>query len=276
MRKLFLSATALMVLFAACSKDDNNTDPIKPDDGLKPGKLHQSTVSALDSLTSVYDANNKLVKQVRFDEKRSLTGIDSMVYENGRITKIVSVDKAGVQKLRETLTYNSAGKLEKVGWHFSSDGSLSSYDSIGYNADGRPANLFAKDPNGTQRSKIIYTWNSKGNLARQARVYYANNIETKDSGFIDYTYDDKVNFGSKQVEIFLTEPEDAGFAFSVNNMLESVSRSNTSPDRKFVLTQEYTYDGDGYPATRKDHYKSYTGDQVTFTSEDAWWFHYTR
>ena len=276
MRKLLLSATALMVLFAACSKDDDNNNP-DPGPGYLPGmKLHQSTVSALDSLASVYDASYKLVKQLRFDEKGSLISTDSMVYENGVITKVINISKTGVQKLRETLVYNSAGKLEKVGWHFSSDGSLSDYDSIVYNADGRPASLFAKDANGTQRSKLIYSWDSKGNLARQTRVSYINNIEAKDSSFIDYTYDDKVNFGSKQVEIFLTEPEDVGFAFSANNMLESVSRSNTSPNNKSIMTEEYTYDKDGYPITRKDHYKSYTGDQVTFSDEDAWWFHYTK
>jgi len=276
MRKLFLSATALMVLFAACSKDDDNNNP-DPGPGYLPGmKLHQSTVSALDSLASVYDANNKLVKQVRFDEKGSLTSTDSMVYENGVITKVINISKTGVQKLRSTLSYNSGGKLEKVGWYFSQDGTVSSYDSIVYNADGRPAAFYWKNKDSQLSAKKIYTWDNKGNLAREVRLSYTNNVEQKDSGIVDYTYDDKVNFGAKQVEIFLTEPEGVGFAFSANNMLESVSRSNTSPNNKSVMTEEYTYDKDGYPITRKDHYKSYTGDQVTFSSEDAWWFHYTK
>ncbi|HEY0611512.1 MAG TPA: hypothetical protein VGD35_17695 [Chitinophaga sp.] len=277
MRKLFLSATALVVLFAACSKDDDNNNP-DPGPGYFPAlKLHQSTVSASDSLASVYDADYKLVKQVRFDGNGVYRGTDSMVYENGKITKVINIDKAGAKTLRATLAYNSAGKLEIVGWYFSGDDKLSNYDSIVYNADGRPAAFYWKNEQSQLSAKKVYTWDSKGNLAREVRVSYTNNVEQKDSGIVDYTYDDKVNFGAKQVEIFLTEPEGVGFAFSVNNVLGSVSRNTLySPDNKSVYTAEYTYDQDGYPVSRKDHYKSYTGDQVTWSQEDAWWFHYTR
>jgi hypothetical protein len=275
MRKLLLSAAALVVLFAACSKDDDNNNPIDPDNGQAP-KLHQSTVSASDSLASVYDADFKLIKQMRFDGNGVYRSTDSMVYENGKITKVMKVDKAGAQSLRATLSYNSAGKLEIVGWYYSGDDQLSGYDSIAYNADGRPDALYRKNDQLQLSSKTTYTWNSKGNLARELRLSYYNNVEQKDSGTVDYTYDDKVNFGAKQVEIFLTEPTEVGFAFSVNNVVESVGRNAVSPNSWSVLTQEYTYDNDGYPVSRKDHFKSYTGDQVTNTNEDAWWFHYTK
>lgn len=276
MRKLFLSATALVVLFAACSKDDDNNNPIDPDNGHVTPKLHQSTVSALDSLASVYDANYNLIKLVRFDGKGVYKSTDSMVYENGKITKILSINKTGAATLQSTLVYNSAGKLEKVSWYYSSGNTLSGYDSIVYNADGRPAASYGKDKDSKLGNKTTYTWDGKGNLSREVRLPYSNDVEQKDSGIIDYTYDDKVNFGAKQAVTFLLEPEGVGFAFSANNMVESVRRNAAYPEGRSVLTQEYTYDKDGYASTRKDHYKSYTGDQVTSTREDAWWFHYTR
>lgn len=278
MGKLFLSAAALALLFAACRKDDDNNNPDpEPGPGYYPAvKLHQSTVSESDSLASVYDAEYKLVKQVRFDGKGVYKGTDSMVYENGKIRKVINIDKAGAKSLRATLAYNSAGKLEIVGWYFPGDDKLSNYDSIVYNADGRPAAFYWKNEQSQLSAKKVYTWDNRGNLAREVRVGYTNNVEQKDSGIVDYTYDDKVNFGARQEEIFLTEPEGVGFAFSPNNVLESVSRNVAYPNNRSVLTQEYTYDNDRFPVSRKDHYKSYTGDQVTNTNEDAWWFHYTK
>jgi hypothetical protein len=277
MRKLFLSATALIVLFAACSKDDDNNNP-DPGPGYYPAdKLHQSTVSALDSLASVYDADYNLIRQERFDEKGVYTGTDSIVYENGKVTKVISIDKAGAKRVRMTLAYNSAAKLEKVSWYFNNDNSLSGYDSIAYNADGRPAASYGKRADSQLGNKYIYTWDSKGNMARQVRLSYSSGVEQKDSGIVDYTYDDKVNFGAKQPVFYQLEPGDVAFALSVNNVLGSVSRNTLySPDSKTVYTAEYIYDKDGYPVSRKDHYKSHTGDQVTWTQEDAWWFHYTK
>jgi hypothetical protein len=276
MKKLFLSAAALIVLFAACSKDDDNNIPNNPDNSQTPPKLHQSTVSATDSFQSVYDVDYNLVKTVYWDSKGAIRSTDSMVYENGKLAKIMS-GRAGTTVLRQTLEYNSAGKLAKVGYYFSNDNSLSSYDSIVYNADGRPAASYNKLEDSRLGSKKVFTWDSKGNLAREIRIEYSEGIELKDTSIIDNTYDDKVNFGAKQAVTFLLEPEGVGFAFSVNNVVKSLRWHTAIPGRATLVTYEYTYDKDGYAASRKDTGRPIeNGQEGPISYEDAFWFHYTR
>lgn len=265
-----------MVLFAACSKDDDNNIPNKPENSQTPPKLHQSTVSATDSFQSVYDVDYNLVKTVHWDLKRAVQTTDSMFYESGKLTKITS-RRADVNMLRHTLEYNSAGKLAKVSYYASNDNSQSSYDSIVYNADGRPAAIYNKLVDSRLASKKEYTWDSKGNLAREIRVPYSNGIESKDTGIIDNTYDDKVNFGAKLPTSFLLQPEGVGFAFSVNNVVKSLRWNTANPGSVTLVTNEFTFDKDGYAASRKDVWRSVVnGQEGPISYEDAFWFHYTR
>lgn len=275
MKKLFLSAAALVVLFAACSKDDDKNAPDNPDKTETVPKLHQSTVSATDSFQSVYDVDYKLIKTVFWSPKNTQRQTDSMVYENGRLTRIMS-GRGGVFNLWLTHGYNSANKLEIAAYYFT-DGTMSSYDSIIYNAEGRPAAAFGKEPDARPRYKKVYTWNSMGNLAREIRISYSNGVESKDTGIVDFTYDDKVNYGSKQPESFLQQPDLVAFGFSVNNAVKSLSWNTANPGTVSQITREYTYDNDGYPASRKDVARSIVnGQEGPVTYQKEFRFYYTR
>lgn len=61
-----------------------------------------------------------------------------------------------------------------------------------------------------------------------------------------------------------------------NNYVKSEGRNSMFPDYLWLETREYTYDQDGYPLTRKDTRKMMQGEQVVSTSQDAFWYRYTR
>ena len=273
MKKLFLSAAALVVLLAACSKDDDNTPQTN-------GKYLAGILSENDSLIISYDDSNRMKKLVFWYRESPGEGDSSeLVYENGKLTKTMEADQTGVLKLSETYEYNSAGKLVKKNAYSSYDGEKNNYDSLVYNADGRLISLYEAGKSNdvfTYFRKYNYSWDNKGNIVSSVRIRIEGGTETKDSTFVTYTYDSKVNFASKQPEFFLTEPEDPIFGLSANNVIKSVETSNNGQSYVMTVTNEYTYDEDGYPVTRKEVEKTTQGETVVHTNEDTFRYSYIK
>jgi hypothetical protein len=263
MKKLLLSATALVVLFAACSKDDDNT----PQTSAKKYLLSQT--SDEDSTVITYDVTNNMKKIQSWDLEYNSLQTSELVYENGKLVKKMMSEDEGALQLFQDFGYNSAGKLVKVNM-YSSNGSKSRYDSLVYNAEGRLTALYeaaAVVDGYTMRRKNAFIWDSKGNIARQVAVAITDGIESKDSTIIDYTYDDKVNYAARQPEFSVLDAEDPVSALSANNITKSVWSYTMSPGSSSVTTIEYTYDEDGYPVTRKEIIKTIQGDEVVSTDE---------
>ncbi|SHN10141.1 hypothetical protein [Chitinophaga sp. CF418] len=269
MKKLFLSAAALVVLFAACSKDDDNT----PQTPAKKYLLH--IVSAEDSVEITYDAAYNMKKIGAY---ASSTEISELTYENGKLTKKSGSRNGGAMELGQTFDYNSAGNLLRVNNYISS-GSRSHYDSLAYDANGRLTGFYELTSviNGYQiQAKYAYTWDSKGNIIKEVRVSMPGGVESKDTSFTDYTYDDKVNFASRQPEFFLLEADNPTFGLSVNNVVKSVHTINTIAGYVLTTTDEYTYDEDGYPVTRKEVEKETRDGAVVNTYEDSYKYRYIK
>lgn len=269
MKKLLLSAAALVVLFAACSKDDDN----KPQSA-KKYLLH--IVSDEDSVEVTYDAAYNMKKIGAYDDASK--EISELTYENGKLTKKSSSRNDAPMQLLQTFDYNSTGNLLRVN-NYNSDGFRSRYDSLTYDANGRLTGFYElrSMENGYQKqSKYTYTWDSKGNIIKEVRVSMPAGVESKDSSFTEYTYDDKVNFASRQPEFFLLESDNPTFGLSANNVVKSVRTINTIPGYVSTATEEYTYDADGYPVTRKEVEKDVRDGVVEYTSEDSFKYRYIK
>ncbi|MCF6406846.1 hypothetical protein L3C95_28365 [Chitinophaga filiformis] len=269
MKKLLFSAAALVVLFAACSKDDDNT----PQSG-KKYLLH--ILSEEDSLEITYDAAYNMKKIGNYSTSTEIT---ELTYENGKLTKKSGSYDGGEMKLIETFDYNSAGKLLRTNF-FVSSGARSRYDSLAYDANGRVTALYelGSEIGGTYkiRHKYAYIWDSKGNVTRTVLLAVTDGVESKDSSITDYTYDDKVNFASRQPEFFALEVEDPAFGLSVNNVVKSIETSNTNPGYVLTVTEQFTYDEDGYPVTRKEVETETLNGTVVHTYEDAFRYRYIK
>ncbi|SDH40278.1 hypothetical protein [Chitinophaga filiformis] len=267
MKKLFLSAAALVLLFAACSKDDDNNTP-------QSGKkylLHM--LSPGDSVELTYDAANNIKKVGYYSEDD--TEISELTYENGKLISKSSSVNGAAMKLLQTFDYNSAGKLLRVN-NYVSGTTRSHYDSLVYNTNGQLTALYELSADSKLWNKYAYIWDSKGNITRQVLLDITDGVESKDSSITDYTYDSKVNFASRQPEFFLLEADNPTFGLSANNVIKSVETSNTRTGYNLTVTEEYTYDEDGYPVTQKETEKETQDGTVVHTYEDSFRYRYIK
>lgn len=267
MKKLFLSAAALVVLFAACSKDDDNNTP----DTAKKYLLH--ITSPKDSMEFTYDAANNVQKIGYYSPDD--TEISELTYENGKLTKKSSSVNGAAMKLLQTFDYNSAGKLLRVSFYVSGT-TKSRYDSLVYDANGRLTALYELSTDAKIWSKYAYIWDSKGNVTRQVLLDVTDGVESKDSSITDYTYDNKVNYAFRQPELSLLDVEDPALRLSTNNIIKSVETSNTNPGYNLTVTEEYTYDEDGFPVTQKETEKETQDGTVVHTVENSFKYRYIK
>jgi len=266
MKKLFLSAAALVVLFAACSKDDDNT----PDTSKK---YLTHVLSSGDSVELTYDAANNIKKVGYYSEDD--TEISELTYENGKLTSKSSSVNGAAMKLLQTFDYNSAGKLLRVNFYVSGT-TKSRYDSLVYDANGHLTALYELSADSKIWNKYAYIWDSKGNITREVLVNVTDGVESKDSTITDYTYDNKVNYASRQPEFFLLEADNPTLGLSANNFIKSVETSNKRPGYIMTVTEEYTYDEDGYPVTQKEVEQETQDGAVVHTSEYSYRYRYIK
>jgi len=266
MKKLFFSAAALVVLFAACSKDDDNT----PDTSKK---YLTHVLSSGDSVELTYDAANNIKKVGYYSEDD--TEISELTYENGKLTSKSSSVNGAAMKLLQTFDYNSAGKLLRVNFYVSGT-TKSRYDSLVYDANGHLTALYELSADSKIWNKYAYIWDSKGNITREVLVNVTDGVESKDSTITDYTYDNKVNYASRQPEFFLLEADNPTLGLSANNFIKSVETSNKRPGYIMTVTEEYTYDEDGYPVTQKEVEQETQDGTVVHTSEYSYRYRYIK
>lgn len=249
MKKLLFSAAALAVLFAACKDDDTNPTP-------QATKLFLNLVRGTDSIGATYNSSNKIAKYDLVDSREGgHSYYNEAVYENNRLVKLNSSDESPTALLlSQSYDYNAAGRVERIKF-YEDDGTQGGYDSLAYDNNGRLAALYTGNGSagGTTglnfHEKYAFVWDSKGNITRQYVIPITDGAETKDTVTTIYTYDDKVNYVAKQPEIFLMEPEGPAFALSANNIVTEITVWDEFTTEEYI--NEYTYDEDNYPVTKK-------------------------
>jgi len=264
MKRLLFCATALAVLFVACKDDETNPTP-------QSTKLFLNLVRGTDSIGATYNASNKIVTYNLIDSREGgHSYYNEAVYENGRIVKLnYSEESPTALHLDRSYDYNAAGNVVKIKFH-EEDGTVYGFDSLAYDNNGRLAALYVAE--GTEGNIKIYrkyalVWDNKGNIIKQHAIRVESGVETKDSVTTTYTYDDKINYVAKQVEIFLMEPEGPAFGLSANNIVTEKTVSSTTTTEEY--TKEYTYDEDNYPVTMKSTGKYTNGGTVNTKVENT-------
>ncbi|MCF6407186.1 hypothetical protein L3C95_30095 [Chitinophaga filiformis] len=274
MKRLFLSAAALVMLFAACSKDENNAKPNSVETET-PGKYLLHQISLYDSLEVTYDSANNMKLIKAWDEKGTPLSTTAFIYEDGKLTKVVD-EPDGEMKVVQRFEYNSAGKLAKTKFYLTPGSTdISHYDSLVYDANGRLSERYELNNSHSINLRSILVWDSKGNIVRTLGINIPG-LPLTDTSITDFTYDDKVNPGAKQPEFFITKDYDPTFGLSANNVVKKVNRLNNDFDNSTVTDYQYTYDQDDYPITRKDSTQVIREGQVTYGYSDFFRYRYTR
>lgn len=258
MKKLLFSAAALAVLFAACKDDETVLEP-------QPTKLFLNLVRGTDSIGAIYNASNRIVKYDLIDSREGgHSYYNEAVYENNKLVKLNSSEEGPASlHLDQSYDYNAAGNVERIRF-YDETGKAYAYDSLSYDNTGRLAALYLNEDMAFYE-KYAFVWDSKGNITKQHAIKIVDGEETKDTVTTTYTYDDKVNYVAKQAEIYLMEPESPAFGLSANNILtEKTIWSETTTEE---YTNEYTYDQDNYPVTKKSVGK-YNNNGSISTRED--------
>ncbi|MBW8687536.1 hypothetical protein [Chitinophaga rhizophila] len=270
MKRLLLSATALGMFFIACKDDENATQP------QLVMKLMEHIITETDSVAITYNGHHRISLYESRAKDGSTTYYAQPVYNNGIQTELlVGVNSASSLQKVVSLAYDNTNRLLKINSYSQTSGMIVRHDSIAYDAVGRPEALYLAAPNaqGTLAlfNRVALTWDGKGNLLRQTAITIVNGKEIADTVTTNYTYDDRVNYLSRQLELFLINPADAS-GFSSNNVL---TRTITHGKDSVTETNVYTYDEDRYPVTKKSTIKTVTGGIVT-TETKSTRFRYTK
>lgn len=256
MKKLLFSAAALTALFVACNDDDTNPTP-------QTTKLFLNAVSEYDSTSATYNSSNQIVKFNTIVESENYGYYSEAVYENGKLTKVLASEESPTALVQaQTYEYDATGKLLKVKFYSEETGAMTHYDSVAYDNSGRMVALYLTDNAAEFSSKAVYVWDGKGNITKQYAFLITDGEESKDTVKTEYTYDDKVSLFAKQPEFYLMNPEEVASMLSANNML---TLKTTYSDYTVEETNEYTYDEDNYPVTRKNTAKTTQNGQVVNT-----------
>ncbi|MVT09442.1 hypothetical protein [Chitinophaga tropicalis] len=259
MKKLLFSAAALAVLFTACKDDDTNPTP-------QPTKLFLNLVRGTDSISATYNASNRIAKYALIDSRvGGHSYYNEPVYENNRLVKLnSSEDGPDALLLNRSYNYNAAGRVEKINFH-GDDGKVYGFDSLAYDNAGHLVAFYEKE--GDYHEKYALVWDSKGNIIKQHGIRIVDGVESKDTVTTTYTYDDKVNYVAKQPEIYLMEPGGPAFGLSANNILTEKTVWNETNTEEY--TNEYTYDEDNYPVTKKSSGKYINNGTVNTKEENT-------
>jgi len=253
MKKLLFSAAALAVLFTACKSDDD-TQPTPQ----VINKFFLNAVSEEDSVSATYNAANKVDRFDQFfkdgGENYQYFWYSQAVYENGKMTKVMGSEKdAASLQQSQAIIYDASGRVQKLNFYSFGTSKVDSYDSLGYDGNGRLSYVWFADAAGDNAPLVIYkktalVWDANGNIGKTYDVRIVDGAETTDTVKTSYTYDDKVNFKSKQPEFLLMNSEGAEQSLSAHNVLTS---ERVEPTYSLKVTNTYTYDEENYPVTIK-------------------------
>lgn len=241
MKKIYLVIIALTLL-VSCSSDDSGGASSEP--VLLKRYTNSSSNGALTSWDIEYEGNRQM-------KIKAADGVDHQdcFYTNDLVTNIKTF-KGNSLQYESILEYNQAGKLTK---HIILQDSKEVLNiDITYPSE----NVYVETAYITSTQEVVATTYTLLN----------GNIIKEESGnkLVEYEYDTK-NVPKKNVQlagIFQIIQFDSYNEYNANNCV----RKTTYFDGQIVenITQDYTYNSDNYPITRKSFYNGYLNNVTTF------------
>ena len=253
-------ALALVFLFDACKKDDDNgnngnspscyilslTDEFEEYINITFSynnnqliRIDATEDGFHDYKTMQYDGNGNIVRIDYFEDDGTLFGYQTFEYSNGKVTKgYEHTNNDAVYDFK----YNANGLLESVSLS-SSKSASTIHNTITQNYDGLMASrLFNKGADTKRLSAIIeFQWNSNGSVTKEIWMSGGTLLES-----YDYTYDNETN----PYHQFKFPVPIIGGAYaktiSSNNFIKEIWYSAINEDSQ-TTTATYQYNSDGYP-----------------------------
>ncbi len=236
-----------MVLYASCSKDNDNNDPVPEPEVLL---TISSYLSPWDSTALDYNSDGTLKRlaNITFDGLPPDTSLFVYpFYENGQMKRYNFArdisDPAG--ETVAVLTYNSAGQAVRIDHPESTSGTA--YDSLVYNTQGQLTATYAFTSAAKTDTVVnFYTWEKNNLVKNVVTSSYIDGVTKKwETTTRTYRYEDKPSpFRSMAgYYYFLGGPQ----YLSVNNEVEeSFSSTNGFSG---TTTYAYEYNSDNYPVS---------------------------
>jgi YD repeat-containing protein len=247
-KNLVLVLFTALVAIVGCKKDDD-----KPgNNGGGNAKLVKRIIETEDGETSTfnltYDGNKRLTSYKKSDNSESTT----ITYDGaGNVTKIENMEVDSKNEF--VFTYNNGVPVSGVFKSWEMNGGQQGELSITYTLDYTVANglvteinMTMEDPEGEDDPiEIAYELTySNGNLTK---------IKTKGSNASTTTF----TYGNKKPVLptcfkYVLDQGGLSAQFFAKNDLLSTVHDNPGTDLDFTITNQYTYDSDGYVLTSTD------------------------
>lgn len=258
MKGLLFGAATLALFFIAC--DPPGKVPVAPEPGGNV-KLLFTDVTDTDSSVLSYDTSKQFTLFEQHDLSDGFTVFVKPVFENNKLTTaLVGLSKSDITHQFKTFNYYMEGKLRSVYSYEYGFDKPARIDSLLYDASGSLTTSYVSviASAGAQiglYQKNLFEWNGEGNIVKRFSIAMEGGKETKDTTTTVYTYDNKINYVTKQPDYGMMQLEEVADIFSANNILTAVV---SGPDTKREIKNVYYYDWDGYPVqvitTEKEFY----------------------
>lgn len=265
MRGLLFGAATLALFFMACDPPKNG--PVEPDPAGNV-KLLFTDVTDTDSSVLSYDNSKRLALFEQHDLSNGFTVFVKPVFENYNLaTALVGLSKSDITHKFKTFNYQSDGKLRSVSSFEYGFDKPSRIDSLLYDAFGRLSTSYVSviASAGAQIAiyqKNVFQWNDKNNIIKRYSIAMEGAKETKDTTATVYTYDNKVNYATRQADFALMQLEEIADVVSANNILTAVT---TGPGVHKEISNVYSYDSDNYPVIIRTTEKEFSNGAVIDT-----------
>ncbi|HEY1024255.1 MAG TPA: hypothetical protein VGE26_03765 [Sphingobacteriaceae bacterium] len=235
MKRQFIVLLFSGAAFVSGCQVDPSTDP-QPDNAKKFVSKITHTEDGVNTVyTLTYDAQNRITG---YKDQDNIEAFNLSYDTKGNLSKIES--KEDESKSIFEITYNAAGEPENGIYKLYDDDQLTATFQLTYAvSDGRVNEIVMKDPAGQNvYGKFILSYNN-GNLTKvETSTLGQANISTT------YTYGTKKNFFAGSKIKYVVDPGFSVLFYSANEILtEKIVWGQFITD----VTNQYTYDADGYP-----------------------------
>lgn len=264
---MLFGAATLVLLLTAC---DPQPDPVPQPDPAGTVKLLSIDVTDTDSSVLSYDTSKRFTLFAQHDLSDGFAVFVKPVFENNKLaTALVGLSKSDITHKFKTFTYYSTGKLRSVYSYEYGFDQPARVDSLVYDASGRLTTNYVAavtSVGGQIRffQKNLFEWNGQDNIIRRYNIAMEGGKETKDTTATIYTYDNKVNYATKQPDFAMMQLEEVADVFSANNILTAII---SGPDINKEITNVYTYDSENYPVIIRTTEKELHNGSVVDTKE---------
>lgn len=270
MKRKYLFQIIFIIIFSACSSDENS-EPTLPT--LKKTEQREYSNGQLQSTIITHFNNNKIISFDFYNVNNQLIGREVWSYSNNVLSNIKTFSASNVLVRELNAIYNN-GKLVQT---INTEGSYTTTTTFTYNSNNTISSL--RNSNGQLTNKT-FSLNASGIIDKE----YENGILNVSIQFNNFNPTSKISYGSTKVytyhetgvfpynfqEIFGTIPSNAQLFQNnldnssdilINKLILNVSTTG------FIKQIDYTFNENNQPLTSKTYYNNILASETTYFYE---------